>query len=77
MTENRAICTIASEIILWQSKNIVPGSYKSTYDFALAKKLAEHILLQGCVQNVFVPAPPVNMEDGFSDFYIWDKDDED
>jgi hypothetical protein len=35
---------LASEIIKWQADTIKPGSYKSVYNFDIAKELAEHIL---------------------------------
>lgn len=55
MTRYQATAAIASEIILWQIKNIAPATYKSTYDFGMAKELAEHLLDQGCSQGVFAP----------------------
>lgn len=70
MTKSQAIAAIASEIILWQSRQ----KSAKVYNFDVAKELAEHLLDKGCECEVFMPYEPPNDYDGYQDIYMWEEE---
>lgn len=72
MTKSQAIAAIASEIILWQSRQ----QEADVYGFGAAKELAEHLLNKGCDFKVFMPYQPPEDCDWYRDPYIWEDEDE-